>query len=74
MPDVDALLADVRRTLGRAFAMQYLCSVGNLVPAEFLASCLDARTLTSPSRDAIQRYNDIADAYFSALALDRSAA
>lgn len=67
MPDVDALLANVRRTLGRAFAMQYLCSVGNLVPAEFLASCLDEYTLTSPSREAIRRYNAIADAFWATL-------
>lgn len=67
MPDVDALIADVRRTLGNAYALHYLSSAGNLVPADFLASCLDDRTLTSPSREAIRRYNAIADAFWATL-------
>lgn len=63
----ERLIADARSAIGRIYADSYMRSDGSLCPADFLMACMEERTMRDPHPFWVQRFNDIADAYFAAI-------
>ncbi len=71
--NTDSIITRARHSVAGMFAVEYVFTDGHMSPIDYLHSRLDDRTLHDRDSFWIRRYNDIADAFFSVLAIGNPA-